>query len=118
DDGRALRRMEAVVEAQGGNPAVLEDPALLPQAPVRRVLEAGIAGRVQAVDARRIGEALVRLGAGRTALGGAVDPAVGFHITAKPGQIVAAGEPLATVHARSGTEAEFGLRALREAIPV
>src|SRR5690606_25791714 len=33
-DGRALQRMAAIVEAQGGNPAVLEDPALLPQAPV------------------------------------------------------------------------------------
>src|SRR5690606_40518425 len=39
-DGRALQRMAAIIEAQGGNPVVLEDPAVLPQAPVRRVLEA------------------------------------------------------------------------------
>lgn len=117
-DGRALRRMEAIVEAQGGNPAVLEDPALLPQAPVRRVLEAGASGWIHEVDARRIGEAAVRLGAGRTAMGGAIDPAVGFHITAKPGQRVETGEPLATVHARREADAEAGLRALREAIRI
>jgi pyrimidine-nucleoside phosphorylase len=117
-DGRALQRMAAIVEAQGGNPAVLEDPALLPQAPVRRVLEAGGSGWIHEVDAGRIGLAAVRLGAGRTALGGRIDPAVGFHITAKPGQAVEAGQPLATVHARSEADAEAGLRALREAIRI
>ena len=117
-DGRALQWMAAIIEAQGGNPAVLEDPALLPQAPVRMVLEADASGWIHEVHARRIGEAAVRLGAGRTALGGAIDPAVGFHITAKPGQRVEAGEPLATVHARRGSDAEAGLRALREAIRI
>jgi len=117
-DGRALQRMAEIVEAQGGNPAVLEDPALLPQAPVRRVLEADAAGWIHEVHAGRIGLAAVRLGAGRTALGGAIDPAVGFHITAKPGQPVEAGEPLATVHARTDSDAEAGLRALRDAIRI
>ena len=117
-DGRALQRMAAIVEAQDGNPAVLEDPALLPHAPVRLVLEAGASGWIHEVNARRIGEAAVRLGAGRTALGGAIDPAVGFHITAKPGQSVQAGEPLATVYARRESDAEAGLRALREAIRI
>src|SRR5690554_768696 len=117
-DGRALQRMAAIIEAQGGNPVVLEDPAVLPQAPVRRVLEAGASGWIHEVDARRIGEAAVRLGAGRTAMGGPIDLAVGFHITAKPGQRVEAGEPLATVHARRESDAEAGLRALREAIRI
>lgn len=117
-DGRALQRMAAIIEAQGGNPVVLEDPAVLPQAPVRRVLEAGASGWIHEVDARRIGEAAVRLGAGRTAMGGPIDLAVGFHITAKPGQRVEAGEPLATVHARREADAEAGLRALAEAIRI
>src|SRR5690606_38247025 len=90
-DGRALQRMAAIVEAQGGNPTVLEDPALLPQAPVRRVLEAAASGWIHEVDARRIGEAAVRLGAGRTAMGGASDRAVGLDVAPKPGPRVEAG---------------------------
>ncbi len=118
DDGRAAALMSRLIEAQGGNPAVLEDPALLPQAPVRRVFEAPADGYVAEVHARRIGWAAVALGAGRTRLDARIDPGVGFHITAKPGNVVARGEPLATVHARSAEDAEAGLAALRDAIRI
>jgi pyrimidine-nucleoside phosphorylase len=117
-DGRALERMRLIVEAQGGNPAVLDDPVLLPQAPLRRVLEVDRVGYVTAVDARAIGEVAVALGAGRAALGAAIDPAVGFHITAKPGDRVEAGDALATVYARDLEGAERALAVLRRAIRI
>jgi thymidine phosphorylase len=118
DDGRALERMRRIVEAQGGNPAVLDDPALLPQAPVQRVYEAAAAGHLTEVDALVIGRAAVALGAGRAELGAVIDPAVGFHITAKPGARVERGEPLATVHARTEADAEAGLDALQRALRI
>jgi pyrimidine-nucleoside phosphorylase len=118
DDGRALERMREIVEAQGGNPAVLDDPAILPQAPVRRVVEAARSGTVVEVEARSIGHAAVELGAGRRALGTAIDPAVGFHITVKPGDIVEAGEAVATVYARTPEDAERGREALVAAIRI
>lgn len=118
DDGRALARMRLLVEAQGGNPAVLDDPALLPQAPLRRTVTAGRDGYVRSVDAFTVGEAAVALGAGRRTIEDRVDPAVGFHITAKPGARVSRGEPLATVFA-SGEEAARGAEAaLNRAIPL
>lgn len=116
DDGRAAEFMARLIEAQGGNPAVLDDPALLPQAPVRRVFEAPTDGYVAEVHARRIGWAAVALGAGRTRLDDQIHPGVGFHITVKPGMVVDRGEPLATVYARSEADAEEGLAALRDAI--
>jgi pyrimidine-nucleoside phosphorylase len=118
DDGRALEKMRTIVEAQGGNPAVLDDPALLPQAPVRRVLEAETNGFIARVDARAVGQAAVALGAGRASLGATVDPAVGFHLTAKPGDEVEAGTALATIHARSVADAERAREALRRAIGI
>jgi pyrimidine-nucleoside phosphorylase len=118
DDGRALAKMGTIIEAQGGNPAVLDDPALLPQAPVRRVVEAGAAGFVARVDARAIGQAAVALGAGRAALDAVIDPAVGFHITAKPGDEVSAGTALATIYARTVAAAEQAQAALQRAIPI
>jgi len=118
DDGRALEMMRRIIEAQDGNPAVLDDPALLPQAPVREVLIAHRDGWIGEMDVRGIGDAAVALGAGRATLGASIDPAVGFHITAKPGRHVAHGEPLATVFAASAGDAEMAVRALRRCIRV
>jgi pyrimidine-nucleoside phosphorylase len=117
-DGRALDRMRVIVEAQGGNPMVLDDPALLPQAPVRRVVEAKVAGIVMEVDAFKIGQAAVVLGAGRGELGAKIDPAVGFHLTAKPGDEVEAGTALGTIHARTAADAERARKALAAAITI
>ena len=117
-DGRALATMRAVIEAQGGDPAVVDDPAVLPQAPVRRVFESDRAGYIGALQVRAIGEAAIAMGAGRIALEGAIDYAVGFHMTAKPGDKVRRGQPLATVLARTESSAENAVQALRKAVPV
>ena len=115
-DGRAAHQMERIIEAQGGNPAVVEDPGALPQAPERRVIEAEADGWVAEVAARAIGEAAVALGAGRARLDARIDPAVGFHITAKPGEPVTRGQALATVYARTASAAKAGAAAVRAAI--
>jgi pyrimidine-nucleoside phosphorylase len=115
-DGRALEKMREIILAQGGNASVLDDPAVLPQAPVRRSLEAPASGCVAGIDVRAIGRAAVALGAGRSVLGAQIDPAVGFHITVKPGEYVQAGERIATVFAASVEAAEAALAALRAAI--
>ena len=75
DTGAALDRFRAIVEAQGGNPAVVDDPGALPQAPVERVWEAPAAGIVSRVEPRRIGRAITALGGGRMEVADAVDPA-------------------------------------------
>ena len=117
-DGRAFERMKQIVEAQGGNPAVLDDPGALPQAPVQRVFSAERTGYVTQVDPLLIGQAAVRLGGGRATVDAAIDHAVGFYITARVGDRVDAGEPLATVHAANYNAAEKALVDLRSAILV
>jgi len=114
--GAALERCAGLIEAQGGNPAVLDDLAALPQAPHTAVWVAPRDGYVAQVAPRPIGEAIVLLGGGRRQLGDAIDPAVGFVITAKPGQRVARGEPLATIHARNDEGLRIGRAALETAI--
>lgn len=118
DDGRALDRMRMVIEAQGGNPAVLDDPAILPQADVQHVLEASRAGRIISMDTRAIGAAAVALGAGRTTLGARIDPSAGFHLTVKPGDCVQRGQPIATIHARTSELAEQAAARLQAAIEI
>jgi pyrimidine-nucleoside phosphorylase len=118
DDGRALAVMERVIEAQGGNAAVLHDPAILPQAPVRRVLVSGRAGELVSMDTRAIGRAAVALGAGRDRLDAVIDAAVGLHITVKPGDRLETGQPLGSVYARDEAAAERAAAAVLEAIEI
>jgi len=117
-DGRALAKLGEVLEAQGGDPQVLEDPALLPQAPLRLVVEAEAGGVITKMNVRAVGYAAVELGAGRQRLGAKIEPGVGFHMTVKPGQRVERGEPIATVHAGDADSAERARAALLAAITI
>lgn len=96
-DGSALEKFAEVIEAQGGDPRVVEEPELLPQPGHRIHVPAPRAGIVSRCDALAIGLAALRLGAGRERKEDTIDPAVGITVLAKVGDTVAAGEPLATV---------------------
>ena len=116
--GRALETFAHVIEAQGGNPALVDDPAVLPQARAVEVYRADRSGVVERVEPRRIGHAIVELGGGRAAVDDAVDPTVGFVITVKPGDAVRAGEPIASVFARDAAGVALGMSALAEAVTI
>jgi pyrimidine-nucleoside phosphorylase len=116
--GRALETFGRVIEAQGGNPAVIEDPGVLPQAQAVEVFRADRTGIVSLVEPRRIGHAVIALGGGRKKVDDPVDPTVGFVITVKPGDPVRAGEPIASVFARDATGIALGLAALGEAVVI
>jgi pyrimidine-nucleoside phosphorylase len=116
--GRALEKFARVIEAQGGNPKVVEDPGVLPQAQAVEVYRAERGGVVEAVEPRRLGRAIVELGGGRTKVDDSVDPTVGFVVTVKPGDAVRAGEPIASVFARDDAGIALGMSALREAVTI
>jgi pyrimidine-nucleoside phosphorylase len=100
-DGSALRRMERIVEAQGGDPSVVRDPSSLPRAPLITEVAAPRGGYVSDIDARELGLTAVTLGAGRLRVEDAVDPAVGIELLAQRGDAVQAGAPIARLHLRS-----------------
>jgi pyrimidine-nucleoside phosphorylase len=116
--GRALETFARIIEAQGGNPRVVEDPGVLPQAQAVEVYRADRGGVVEAVEPRRLGRAIVELGGGRTKVEDSVDPTVGFVVTVKPGDAVRAGEPIASVFARDPGGIALGMAALREAVAI
>jgi len=116
--GKAAEKFRQMVEAQGGNPAVLEDPSVLPQAKEVEVYYAPRGGTVLRVEPRTIGRAVVEMGGGRTKSDDTVDPTVGFVITARPGQPVHASEPLASIFAKDAAGIALGRRALDLAIEI
>jgi pyrimidine-nucleoside phosphorylase len=116
--GKAARKFEEIIEAQGGNPGVVDDPSVLPQAQACELFLAPRAGVIARVEPRAIGRGVTALGGGRSRMDDAIDPSVGFVITAKPGDVVQQGEPLATVFARDRAGVETGLATLRQAIAI
>lgn len=97
ESGAALDRFRDLVEAQGGDPKVVDDPDLLPQADNTDDVRAAAGGFVTKCDARTIGVAATRLGAGRERKDQDVDHAVGITVHAKIGDRVSRGDSLATV---------------------
>jgi pyrimidine-nucleoside phosphorylase len=116
--GRAVEKFQDVVEAQGGNPAVIDDPSLLPQSRECELFPAPRTGVIAAIEPRAIGRGVIALGGGRNRMDDAIDHSVGFVIGTRPGDYVRQGEPLATVFARDRVGVAAGMAALGEAIRV
>ncbi len=103
--GSAVAKLAEVIAAQGGDPQQIEQPELLPKAPVRTMLLAPRSGYIAGIEAEQVGLASMRLGAGRFTKGEHIDHRTGFILQAKIGQYRQAGEPLVEIHARSESEA-------------
>jgi len=93
-DGRAMDRWRRMIKAQGGDP-----DAPLPRARHQQQLPAPSNGLVTRMDARAIGVAAWRLGAGRARKEDEVSAGAGIELHVKPGDPVAAGQPILTLHA-------------------
>ena len=116
--GRAAEHFQRIIEAQGGNPAVVDDPAILPQAAEVELFAATRRGFISRIEPRIVGRGIIALGGGRTTMEDTLDLSVGFVITARPGDWVEQGEPLATIFARDRAGIDSGRTTLRAAIVI
>jgi pyrimidine-nucleoside phosphorylase len=116
--GAAARKLAALIEAQGGDPRVVEEPDRLPAAPVVLPLEAPAewSGWLGPLDARTAADAALQLGAGRRAKEDEIDPAVGIRLLKKTGEVIRGGEPLLEIHARSTAAAVAAADMLRHGL--
>jgi pyrimidine-nucleoside phosphorylase len=113
-DGSAFAAYERWIDAQGGDPA--EDA--LPSAPVIRDLLSDRAGYVSALGAVAVGQTALHLGAGRRAKDDSIDHAVGVLCLRKRGDRVAAGEPLAEIHAATEAAVDEAAQELAAAFTI
>lgn len=115
DDGRALAKFRAWIAAQGGDTRAVDDYALFPAARLTEVVRAETDGYVQQMHARLIGQAAVRLGAGREKKGDVLDLGVGMTVHKKVGDAVQAGEALVTVYANDAGRLAEALELVKQA---
>ncbi|SFL99497.1 pyrimidine-nucleoside phosphorylase [Salibacterium qingdaonense] len=98
NDGTALEKMKQFVKSQGGDSAPVDNPDLFPSAQKQVEVPAADSGYVSRMQAARIGQAAMMLGAGRAAKDDVIDYAAGIELKAKIGDYVAEGETLAVMH--------------------
>ncbi|HEY6739792.1 MAG TPA: thymidine phosphorylase [Actinopolymorphaceae bacterium] len=111
--GAAMDVWRRMIRAQGGDP-----DAALPEARERHVVPVPASGVLTRLDARAVGVAAWRLGAGRARKEHTVSPAAGVELHAKPGDTVTKGTPLLTLHADDPERFPRALEALEEAVEV
>ncbi len=110
-DGRAMDVWRSMVRAQGGDP-----DAALPRAAVVHEVRAERAGFLERLDARAVGDAVWRLGAGRARKEDPVSPSAGAMVRVKPGEAVTAGQVLLELHADDEARLPGALEALAPGI--
>ncbi|NBB79931.1 MAG: thymidine phosphorylase [Verrucomicrobia bacterium] len=118
DSGAALRAFRQLVEAQGGDPRVVDDYERLPLS--EHCCEIGVENEaplyIGRLDARGFGQAACVLGAGRSSMDAVIDPAVGFELLKKEGDRVEPGEPIVRIHFTDDKKLDTVVERLRHAI--
>lgn len=118
EDGSALAKFRAMVAAQGGNVAQVDDVTLLPHASIVNTLTAEHAGYIAQVRAIDVGLAVLDLGGGRMVKSDPIDHAVGVITHVKVGDHVRVGDPLFTLHANASDRLNRAMTTLQNTIQV
>jgi pyrimidine-nucleoside phosphorylase len=116
--GRALDKFRQMVELQGGDPRVIDDPKKLRRAQHTVTISSPRDGYVVSLKCEQIGTACVVLGGGRERKEDSVDPTVGIVLHKKVGDAVSAGEPLATLHYNAETRAVRARQMMEESFQI
>ncbi|MFI1465531.1 thymidine phosphorylase [Nocardia carnea] len=112
-DGRAMDHWRSMIRAQGGDPE-----APLPVAKHTETLSAPATGTLTGLDARAVGVAAWRLGAGRARQGDPVQAGAGIRLHATVGDRVKAGSPLLTLHTDTPDVLPAAVEALAAAVTI
>jgi pyrimidine-nucleoside phosphorylase len=116
DNGQAWAKFVEWITAQGGDRAQLENPELLPAAPLIETVEGPRGGYIAAINAAEVGKTGVGLGGGREKKGDPIDYGVGIICHAKTGAHLAKGDPLFTIHANNQGKLEAARQRLLAAV--
>jgi pyrimidine-nucleoside phosphorylase len=118
EDSAALAVFFKMVEAQGGDTSVFNDPAAFHKPGATQMLNAWQTGFIADMDTTKIGWAVQRLGAGREKAGEPVDPHAGIEFHARRGAHVEKGQPIATLYATTQSMLPEPIELLKQAIVI
>ena len=117
-DGSAIRKMRQIVQAQGGDPRIVDAPDQLDGAQHRTTCTATADGYVRDLDPLELGYASVGLGAGRSRADDVVDPGAGIRMHVQRGDRVRAGDDLATLYTSHRAHLPVGVNRVNAAVQI
>ena len=118
DNGEGLKKLAEMIAAQGGDPRVCENTALLPHAPTLIDIKADREGYVYAMTTSDIGNAAKLLGAGRERKTDELDLSVGIVMKKRIGDAVKRGDVLCTLHAGPKSDRTAAYNLVKRAITI
>lgn len=116
--GKAWDKFVEWITAQGGDRRVIENPKLLPIAPIVREVRADRPGYISQIHAEKIGLAAVQIGAGRAKKGDSIDYGVGIEALVKVGEMVEKGQAVFRVYVRREEDGDEVIPRLKEAVVI
>lgn len=106
NNGKALAKLKEFVEAQGGNPELIDNPELFKKSDITLEVKANKDGYISKIHAEALGIIAMKLGAGRATKDSEIDLSVGLVLTKKRGEKVSEGDVIAVIHANDEIKAK------------
>ena len=113
---KALGKFRDMIERQGGNPDVIDDYTLFPEAAVKYEVKSEAEGYIQSMNTNAIGTASMLLGAGRAKKEDKIDHAAGIILNKKTRMKVEKGEVIATFYTNDDSQIKDSLAIFSEAV--
>lgn len=114
--GKALDKFRRLIDAQGGDPKIIDDYSLLGKAKYENNIISQKNGVIKEIDAQKVGEAAQLLGAGRVTKEDDIDFCAGVLLSKKIGDRVSKRDVLATVFSEDRKKLKLGSDRLKESI--
>lgn len=99
ESGAGADKMRELIKAQKGDPVIMDEPDRLPRAPLVKEVRLSETGYLKSLNARQLGLAALKLGAGRLRKSDPVDPAVGLVLKKRVGNLIQSGDVICEIHA-------------------
>ena len=116
--GKALFKLAKMIEMQNGNPDVVSDISLLPQAAKKIAVKSDKKGYITGIETKNVGLAAMMLGAGRAKIEDEIDPAVGIWLYKRHGEPVKQGEELALFYVNDTKNLEHAISVFKNAYKI
>lgn len=116
--GKALERFANFIEAQGGDPRVIDDYNLLPMS--KEIIEVKLnkSGYIGKVNTELVGIASMALGAGRSKKEDVIDPSVGIEVLKKTGDYIQFDEPVVRMYVSKKSDVKSAIKLISDAYEV
>lgn len=118
DDGSAFKKLKEIVNAQGGDTAVLDDTELFEKAKYCFNITADESGYISRLDSEKIGISSVILGAGREHKGEKIDHSAGIILSKKTGDFVSKGGIMAVMFTNDRNKLSEAEKVFKSAVEI